>query len=299
MENLLSFIELNQNLKQLLDNSDKLMLQKLKKLFQSPVKKSPLEFVKAPTVSETERYYDKWTQEYLKWYGNIFQAARPDSDEEFLDYYIQSMGIQDGMRLLDAGCGVGGPSIYFAEKKDVIIDALTISNVQVEMTKAHINESGVENKVDIRKGDFHKLDKIYPANSYDLVFFLESIGYADSFVPVLSGVYKVLKPGGCIYIKDYFFVPSMNSKQFEAQTNTANEVRDEYFYRVLDIENLFSLLRKMGFYLVFIKRREFTDDYTKAVNFEKANDHASVCMRAMVNPYPLYEPLELKFQKMV
>lgn len=273
------------------------MLRKLKQFFQTSDKKKHLEFVKEPSVIETETYYDKWTKQYLDVYGNIFQAARPDSDEEFINYYIQRMGIEDGMRLLDAGCGVCGPSIYFAEKKDVMIDAVTISNVQVEIAKALINKSGVESKVNVRSGDFHKLDKIYPAKSYDLVFFLESIGYADSLRSVLSGVYKVLKPGGCLYIKDYFFVPSMSSKQSEAQTDTANEVRREYCYRVLDIENTFSLLRELGFYIVFIKRREFVDDYTKAANFEKVNGHGSVCMRAMVNPYPLYEPLELKFQK--
>lgn len=273
------------------------MLRKLKQFFQTSDKKKHLEFVKEPSVIETETYYDKWTKQYLDVYGNIFQAARPDSDEEFINYYIQRMGIEDGMRLLDAGCGVCGPSIYFAEKKDVMIDAVTISNVQVEIAKALINKSGVESKVNVRNGDFHKLDKIYPANSYDIVYFLESIGYADSLHSVLSGVYKVLKPGGCLYIKDYFFVPSMSSKQSEAQTDTANEVRREYCYRVLDIENTFSLLRELGFYIVFIKRREFVDDYTKAANFEKVNGHGSVCMRAMVNPYPLYEPLELKFQK--
>lgn len=274
-----------------------IMLNIFKRFLKTPNKESHSQQVKMPSVVETESYYDKWTERYLDSYGNIFQAARPDSDEEFLDYFIQSMGIENGMRMLDAGCGVCGPSVYFAEKKDVIIDAVTISNVQVEMAKAHIKESGFENKVYVKKADFHKLDKIYPSNSYDLVYFLESIGYADSLTSVLSGVYNILKPGGCVYIKDYFFVPSMSSKQFEAQTDTANDVRREYCYRVLDIENTFSLLRELGFYIVFIKRREFVDDYTKAANFEKVNGHGSVCMRAMVNPYPLYEPLELKFQK--
>ena len=274
-----------------------MLLRKFKRLFQVPAKKSQLELVKEPSVIETETYYDKWTEQYLDLYGNIFQAARPGLDAEFLDYFIQRIGIEDGMKLLDAGCGVCGPSVYFAEKKDVTIDALTISSVQVEIAKAQINKASVGDRVRVQKGDFHRLDKIYQANTYDIVFFLESIGYANSLRSVLAGAFKVLKPGGCLYIKDYFFVPSLSSKQFEAQTKTANEVRREYFYRVLSIESTLSLLRELGFYIVFIKRREFVDDYTKAINFERANGHGNVCIRAMVNPYPLYEPLELKFQK--
>lgn len=275
------------------------MLRALKQLLQVSVKKSHLEFVKEPSVVETEQYYDKWTTQYLDIYGDIFQAARPGVDVDLLDYFIQRMGIEDGMTLLDAGCGVCGPSVYFAEHRDITIDALTISNVQVEIAKAHINKSGLAERVRVQKGDFHRLEKIYPVSSYDIVFFLESIGYAESLHSVLSGAFKVLKPGGCVYIKDYFFVPPVSSKQVAAQTETANEVRREYCYRVLNIESTLSLLRELGFYIVFIKRREFVDDYTKAVNFEQANGHAGVCMRAMVNPYPLYEPLELKFQKVI
>ena len=60
---------------------------------------------------------------------------------------------------------------------------------------------------------------------------------------------------------------------------------------------LFSLLRKLGFYVEFIRRRTFEDDYSKASEFENQRGHNSVCLRALVNPFPLYEPLELKFQK--
>lgn len=268
-----------------------------KRLVGPQLMKSHYSLVDEPSVIETEHYYDKWTDKYLDSYGDIFQAVRPDSDEAFLTYLKEGIGITNGMKLLDAGCGICGPSIYFAQENEVTIDALTISNVQVEIAKKKIISADLTNKVKVKKGDFHKLDNIYQSNSYDIVFFLESLGYANQLDSLISGVYKVLKPGGCIYIKDYFFVPAKEERHFAAQTETAVEVRREYCYRLLDIENLISILRQTGFYLVFVRRREFTDDYTKAANFEKRNGHGNVCLRAMVNPYPLYEPLELKFQK--
>lgn len=280
------------------------MLGRLKELLkrktvEPSLVKSHYPFVDEPSVMETEIYYDKWTDKYLDCYGDIFQAVRPESDEAFLSYLKEGIGLADGMKMLDAGCGICGPSIYFAKENEVTIDAITISNVQVEIAKKKIIKAGLTDKVKVIKGDFHNLDKIYKPDSYDIVYFLESLGYANRLDSLISGVYKVLKPGGCIYIKDYFFVPANEELHFAAQTETAVEVRREYCYRLLDIQNLISILRQTGLYLVFIRRREFTDDYTKAADFEKRNGHGNVCLRAMVNPYPLYEPLELKFQKIV
>lgn len=276
------------------------MFKKLKNILQKKIgypQNSHLSFVKEPLVNEIELYYDKWTDKYLESYGDIFQAIRPSSDEKLLKYLQESIGIKNGMKLLDAGCGVCGPSVYFAQQNEVTIDAVTISNKQVSIATEKIEKAGLRDRVRVKKGDFHKLDKLYESNNFDTVFFLESLGYADSLETLLNGVYKVLKVGGCVYIKDYFFVPATSAEHFTAQTQTAIEVRREYCYRLLDIEKLISILRKKGFYLVYIKRRDFSDDYTKAGNFEKENGHGSVCLRAMINPFPLYEPLELKFQK--
>ena len=206
------------------------MLNRLKNLIRPIIRpskpdESHLKYVPSPSASETAAYYDKETEHYLNTYGKIFQAARPSSDEEFLDYFIEYMGIKDGMNLLDAGCGVGGPSIYFAQKKDVKIDGVTVSKKQVEMANKFVNELKLEDRVKIKQGDFQKLDKLYSANSYDIVFFLESLGYADSLESVLSGVYKVLKPEGSVYIKDFFLVSATSKQHFEAQTAVAKEVR--------------------------------------------------------------------------
>jgi len=269
----------------------------LSRLFQHNKREHHLDIVKEPLASEVEVYYEKETESYLNSYGDIIQAARPTSGEAFLDYLMNSMEIEDGMKLIDAGCGVCGPSIHFTKKKNITIDALTLSSKQVEISKERIKEAKVEEKLRVQKGDFHFLDNIYPENSYDVVFFLEALGYSSSLYPVIKGAYKVLKPQGHLYIKDFFPVPLTNDEHYARQMEITKEIRHEYCYRLLDLVNLITVLRESGFFVVFIRRLDFIEDFTNAANFESRNGYSSYT-RAITNPYQLYEPLELKFQKM-
>lgn len=266
------------------------------KFLQKDYKKNHLQVVQAPSVEEVENYYEKETVPYLNSYGDIIQAARSNSNEEYLDYLIDNMGIGDGMKLLDAGCGVCGPSTYFAQKKDITVDAVTLSKMQVDLSKERIQKADVENKVIVRQGDFHNLHRNFSHNTYDIVFFLESLGYATDLKKVISGALNVIKPNGFLYIKDFFPVPLTKKEQLDRQLEITKEIRREYCYRLLDLVNILSVTREMGFFLVFIRRLDFIEDFTNAANFEVQNGYNSYT-RAITNPYQLYEPLQLKFQK--
>src|SRR6056297_890934 len=107
----------------------------------------------------TEKYYDSWTEKYLNsGYGNIIQAHRPTNVEDLLNYTAKKAGIKDEMKILDAGCGVCGPAVFFAKKFDIKIEALTISEVQLNHSKKLINQNELNNKIKLFKGDFHNLD---------------------------------------------------------------------------------------------------------------------------------------------
>ncbi|MCZ8284950.1 MAG: methyltransferase domain-containing protein, partial [Bacteroidia bacterium] len=121
-----------------------------------------------------------------------------------LDYQIDVIGLKSGITALDAGCGVCGPAVYFAQKTGCRIEAITISGVQAEKAREHIAKQGAGDRVNVREGDYHTLEQYYPENSMDAVYFLESFGHAKSHEQALDSAWKVLKPGGVIYIKDLF-----------------------------------------------------------------------------------------------
>ena len=184
----------------------------LKKVFSSGDKISVENEVKPPVSSEIEKYYDNRTDDYVRDYGDIIQAARPTSDEEFINFLVKSVDPKPGMRLLDAGCGVCGPAIGIAKSRNVTIDGITISQKQVDESKKRIEKEGLTDRIKPIKGDFHKLQDYYSQDSFDIIYFLETLGYANNIQTVLEGSLKVLKVGGYIYIKDFFMVPLVNNE---------------------------------------------------------------------------------------
>jgi len=52
-------------------------------------------------------------------------SFRTNNVYDYLDYTIQNAELKDGQKILDAGCGVGGPAYYFASKLNVVVDGIT------------------------------------------------------------------------------------------------------------------------------------------------------------------------------
>lgn len=250
-----------------------------------------------PDAVTVQRYYDAWTDRYLKSYGNILQSSRPTSDKKFLRYILDSAGIRRGMRLLDAGCGVCGPSIYFASKRSVRIDAVTISGVQADIARAAISQAGLDAWINVRRGDFHDLATDYPAASYDMVFFLESFGYSRSIPQVLSNVSQVLKPNGYVYIKDHFPVPQKDPTRREFQRQNLERMKMEYCYTMQSLAETVTCLTELGFWIEFIKKPAYLLDDARAVTFEQDNELTSL-RDAIKSGFELYETLEIKFRKL-
>ncbi|GAB3544160.1 hypothetical protein GCM10027577_14320 [Spirosoma fluminis] len=244
-----------------------------------------------------EAYYDQETDAYLKTYGKIIQSARPASDDELIAYFSDSMGIRDGMHLLDAGCGVCGPAVGLAKTHTVTIEAITISDVQVRKSRQYVAENQLDQLIHVAKADYANLAELYPPGTFDLVFFLETLGYANDVGAVLKAVTTVLKPGGSVYIKDFFLVPILDEDKRDLQRTYTESIRREYLYRIPDLTDLVDTLRAMGLFLEFIRPMAITEDFTRAALFETVNTTHAIYTKTMHTPFQLFESLELKFRK--
>jgi SAM-dependent methyltransferase len=158
--------------------------------------------VQAHDTADVKNYYDEKTPAYIEGFGD--QGSRPESTDDLLQYIVEAAKIADGMKILDAGCGVCGPAAWFAEHVDVTIEALTISPVQVREAQTRLNARGLAGRINVREGDFRKLAELYPPETFDRVLFLETICHARDYRLVLEQAKRVLKPGGYIYIKDFY-----------------------------------------------------------------------------------------------
>jgi sterol 24-C-methyltransferase len=108
------------------------------------------------------------------------------------------MNLKPGMRVLDVGCGVGGPAREIARFADVNIVGLNNNEFQVGRARKYAAKAGLSDQITFVKGDFMKLSEQFGENSFDAVYAIEATVHAPSFEGVYGEIMKVLKPGGIV-----------------------------------------------------------------------------------------------------
>ncbi len=222
-------------------------------LFNNKKPKPTETIVKQEKKMDVGKFYNEQTVNFLKVYGNVIQAFRTRNVSTLLNYQVKAMGLEREMSVLDAGCGVCGPAVYFAENAGVNIEAITISSVQVEMAKENIKQSSARNKINVREGDYHLLENYYHINNFDVIYYLESFGHAHNHLQVLDSAWKVLKPGGTIYVKDLFIKKAMNKAMEAGIFKEIDNINNAYHYNVPDLNTILDYVRKKGFILASLK----------------------------------------------
>jgi ubiquinone/menaquinone biosynthesis C-methylase UbiE len=245
-------------------------------------------------AKEVAKYYNEYTKGYLKTYGDTIQAFRPSNTEDLHRYIMQSTGMKDGMRILDAGCGVCGPSSYFASHANVQIDAVTISDEQVKQAREAVNKAGLSDKITVHQGDFHHLEKLFEGQQYDLILFLESLGHSITSDKVIDGACQLLKDEGCVYIKDFFPLDMEEPELRHRQLRVIANINKYYEYNVLDLYKTIHAFRKRAMEIIYIRKMDFQDDIQARFDFEEMFE---VDLFEELEEFRVAEWLELKFRK--
>ena len=166
---------------------------------------------------KVKNYYNSNNSVIVEDVGKTYQAGLlvTDADDPFLAtnlFQANRAGIKPEDYVLDAGCGAGGPAIDLAQNiPGVKIEGITISEEQARSAQKLIGQAGLEDRVRIQVGDYHNL--AFDDNVFDVVYFFESISYTDDPFHLFTEIYRVLRPGGTIYMKDVFSKESPLSEQ--------------------------------------------------------------------------------------
>lgn len=81
------------------------------------------------------------------------------------------MNLRPGMRVLDVGCGVGGPAREIAQFTDCQIIGLNNNDFQIQRARKYTQKAGLENQVSFVKGDFMKLSEQFGEGYFDAGMF--------------------------------------------------------------------------------------------------------------------------------
>ncbi|KAF8962547.1 delta-sterol C-methyltransferase [Flammula alnicola] len=155
-------------------------------------------------------YYDGATELYEYGWSQSFHFSRFYKGEAFLaslarheHYLAAQMNLRPGMRVLDVGCGVGGPAREIAQFSDAQIIGLNNNDFQIQRARKYTKKAGLENQVTFVKGDFMKLSEQFGENSFDAVYAIEATVHAPSWEGVYGEIFKVLKPGGVFGVYEW------------------------------------------------------------------------------------------------
>lgn len=238
------------------------MIQRIKDFFKRKKELSP---------DIVQQYYEQWTDNYIQNFGDIFQSYATTDPAALIHYMAQSAGIQDGYKVLDAGCGIAGPAILLAEKFPAVqISGITISPTQTVLAQQKIAAKNLASQINIRTADFHQLETLFPANHFDTILFLESLVHSHQPEQVIKSCHRVIKTGGTIYIKDLF-------RHYDATIQrdidfAVNKVEELIKLKVQDVTVIEKILREHNFEIDFVRPLNVTPDFTKGNQF-MANNH--------------------------
>ncbi len=247
--------------------------------------------------NNTKDYYNKCTQLYIDaGYGNIIQAHRPAEVTILMNHICNMTRIKNGIKILDAGCGVCGPAIYIANKFNVNIEAVSNSEVQIKIANENIENAELLGDINTNCYDYHYLDKIYPEEHFDLVIMLESYGHASDKEKLLKSAIKVLKKTGRIFIKDYFSKEITGSKARKSGLRKAiKRMNKAYAYNLADLNQTIKIFRKNDMNLELIQKNPLlVEDQDFVKKFEEINN---IDLFGGGFHYLFLEPLELVFSK--
>lgn len=178
--------------------------------------------------------------------------------EELLTW-AQDNSSERPQQILDVGCGIGGSSLYLAEKFGARVTGITLSPVQANRARERAAAAGLAATTDFQVAN--ALDMPFADNSFDLVWSLESGEHMPDKLKFIQECYRVLKPGGKMMLATWCHRPT-------SATNPLSAIEKKHLqdiYRVYCLPYVLSLPQ----YIEIVERCGFknlrSDDWSAAV----------------------------------
>ncbi|MYK33321.1 MAG: methyltransferase domain-containing protein [Boseongicola sp. SB0670_bin_30] len=130
---------------------------------------------------------------------------------------IGKLELQQGMTIVDIGCGVGGPMRRVVQEAGVRVVGINSSEVQLEKAKSLIAETGFEHMVDYVACSFMDMSGIEDG-TFDRGYAIESTCHAPDKAGAFAEIYRVLRPGALFWGQEMCLTDKFNPDDAGHQT---------------------------------------------------------------------------------
>lgn len=161
----------------------------------------------ATLTSQIQQFYDAssglWEQVWGEHMHHGYYGAdgnekkdRRQAQIDLIEELLKWSGVQQAQNILDVGCGIGGSSLYLAEKLNARATGITLSPVQAGRATERAAAAGLAARTEFQVADAQAMP--FADNSFDLVWSLESGEHMPDKTVFIQECYRVLKPGGTL-----------------------------------------------------------------------------------------------------
>ncbi|MDE2838202.1 MAG: class I SAM-dependent methyltransferase [Chloroflexota bacterium] len=121
-----------------------------------------------------------------------------DSQARHQRLMIAKLELQEGMTVVDVGCGIGGPMRRVAREAGVRVVGINNSEVQLGKARSLTAEAGLDHMVNLLACSFMDMG-VFPDGTFDRGYAIESTCHAPDKAAAFAEVYRVLKPGALFW----------------------------------------------------------------------------------------------------
>jgi sterol 24-C-methyltransferase len=155
------------------------------------------------------------------------------------------MGIKEGMKVLDVGCGVGGPAREIAKFAGAHITGLNNNDYQIDRAKRYAVKEKLSGQLDFVKGDFMQM--AFPENSFDAVYAIEATVHAPKLEGVYGEIFRVLKPGGVFGVYEWLMTDKYDSNNVEHRKIRLDIELGDGISNMVNISEAIAAMKAVGF----------------------------------------------------
>ncbi|KAJ1567226.1 Delta(24)-sterol C-methyltransferase [Cladochytrium tenue] len=206
----------------------------------------------------TNHYYDLVTDFYEYGWGRSMHFARMFKDTGFHqnvarheDYLALKLGLRPGMKVLDCGCGVGGPQREIARFSGAHVTGINNNEYQVKRCNILAAKTGLSKLCFAVQGDFCNMD--FPDNSFDAAYGIEATVHAPHLEDVYGEVFRILKPGSLFAAYEWCVTEKYNEADLAIKKIVHLVEEGNSIAKFYSIPECIKALKNVGFEIIEYK----------------------------------------------